>query len=305
MAKLIKAYCPKADSYFLYEVEDIKGKEMITNFLPVSKEQYDKLSSNASTKAINVNLQANRANGKRVIQDTDRYNPQACRKGKPYDFQCAYCKQLQIESNGKNLEDCVIEVSSSHYDNIGEVLSEMGLSYRGIDPQLSCDLLFLNCGTSDPIDPGTLRRFVENGGILYASDFAIDYIDRAFPGFLRWRDDTDACHATAFIEDREIAMMMGRKVSIFFDLSIWRMVTSHKGEVLMTADIPNQGRQVPIMVRFKVGKGYIFYTSFHNHKSVGQQEKSLLKLFLCKQLGASTNKSVADVASLLGLNIHA
>ena len=307
MAKLIKAYCPKSDSYFLYEVDTVNGKDVITNFLPVTKAQYDKLSSNASTTTIHTNLQANRQNGKRVAHESERYSPQTCRKGKPYDFQCAYCKQLQVESfsSGKSLEECVIEVSSPHYDDIGEVLSEMGLSYRGIDPQLSCDLLFLNCGTEDYVDPSVLRSFVENGGILYASDFAISYINDAFPWLLSWTGDTSACHAQAYIEDREIASLIGSRINIFFDLDVWKMVTKHKGEVLMSADIPGKGKQIPIMVKFDIGKGHIFYTSFHNHEVAGKQEKNLLKLFLCKQLGASTKKSVSDVAALLGLNIHA
>ena len=63
-----------------------------------------------------------------------------------------------------------IKVTAPYFDNIGEVLSAMGVSYEPFDHNYDCDLLFMNCGSEDRLDPTAVRHFVEGGGCLYASD---------------------------------------------------------------------------------------------------------------------------------------
>ena len=57
------------------------------------------------------------------------------------------------------------------------------------------------------------------------------------------------------------------------------------------------------MISFKYGKGVVFYTSFHNHTQASEKEKMLLQLLLLKQIGMSSNKSIEQIGSLMGLNI--
>ena len=47
-----------------------------------------------------------------------------------------------------------IYVTSPRWDNIGEVLSLMGVMFEPFRGAYDCDLLFVNCGTKDRLDSG-------------------------------------------------------------------------------------------------------------------------------------------------------
>lgn len=54
-----------------------------------------------------------------------------------------------------------VKVTRSGYDDIGAVLQTMGVAFEPWNGSYECcDLLFMNCGTSDVLDPGELRQFV-------------------------------------------------------------------------------------------------------------------------------------------------
>ena len=63
-----------------------------------------------------------------------------------------------------------IYATSPGRGNIGEVLSSMGVLFEPFRGEFDCDLLFVNCGTKDLLDPASLQRLVDAGGCLYASD---------------------------------------------------------------------------------------------------------------------------------------
>jgi hypothetical protein len=56
-----------------------------------------------------------------------------------------------------------IYVTSAGYDDIGKVLKSMGAVFEPFRAGYDCDLLFVNCGTKDRLDPGQLRSFVQSG----------------------------------------------------------------------------------------------------------------------------------------------
>jgi hypothetical protein len=62
----------------------------------------------------------------------------------------------------------------------------MGVTFEPFGNEYNCDLLFVNCGTRDLLDPASLRRFVHADGGLYASDLTSGLITNAFPGIFRF-----------------------------------------------------------------------------------------------------------------------
>jgi uncharacterized repeat protein (TIGR01451 family) len=139
-----------------------------------------------------------------------------------------------------------IAVTPPGYDDIGAILNDLGLPFQEInDADLSnydfikqFNVIFANCSNAardqacDPQTAENLRKFVENGGTLYASDWAFGYIQHAFPGFVEFygNDCTGEGNATigeegkvqAFIEDAKLREFLGRDtVEIDYDLGAW------------------------------------------------------------------------------------
>jgi len=228
-----------------------------------------------------------------------------CKNGS-YNFGCLYCRRLELE---RTTLEPVIYVSSPRFDDIGQVLRGMKLDYKPYKGDFDCDLLFINCGTSDTFDPKRLARFVHEGGCVYISDQASSVLSLAFPGILEFSNRGNAGKVDADVVDPELEEIAGKSIRVEFDLGLWSVITNHSGlekvngRVLLRAAQGTTYAGKPLMVSFKHGAGTVFYTCFHNHTQASEKEKMLLQLLLLKQLGARSNQSVEEVSSLVGLNI--
>jgi hypothetical protein len=107
-----------------------------------------------------------------------------------------------------------IYMTSSGWDNIGEVLSSMGVTFEPFRGGYDCDLLFVNCGTIDLLDPASLQRFVHAGGCLYASDLTSGLIADAFPGMFRFSGSGLAGMVVANIVDHELRQVVGDSTTL-------------------------------------------------------------------------------------------
>jgi hypothetical protein len=223
---------------------------------------------------------------------------------------CPYCKKREnlAEITKQPAKKPNICVSSPTFDNIGQILDSLKISYSKFsDKQFDCDVLFLNCGTSDPINSQQLEAFVKKGGCLYASDFVADTIAATFPGVFNFAGHVGTVMTMAVdVVDRELQEIAGTKLSITFDLGGWVLLNSSKGEVLLRASAENSSQYAkkPIMVKAEYGKGLIFYTSFHNHAQASEREKALLQLLLLRQFGANSNTSITGASNALGVDIN-
>ena len=179
----------------------------------------------------------------------------------------------------------------------------MRLPYSPFSGKYDCDILFINCGTNDYINPKELAAFVYNGGCLYASDLASSHIQAAFTGMISFSNSGSKCKIKADVVDSELLQITGRQIEIEFDPGSWSALDKTQGKVLLKASQNNPYSGRPIMISFKYGKGVVFYTSFHNHTQASEKEKMLLQLLLLKQIGMSSNKSIEQIGSLMGLNI--
>ena len=59
------------------------------------------------------------------------------------------------------------------------------------------DIVFVNCGADTMLfesdeNLATLRTYVQNGGVLYATDWAYDFVEQSIPEYLRFAGESDA-----------------------------------------------------------------------------------------------------------------
>ncbi|MCB9674233.1 MAG: carboxypeptidase regulatory-like domain-containing protein [Alphaproteobacteria bacterium] len=199
-----------------------------------------------------------------------------------------------------------IAVVTGEYDHIQEILNHVGLTYdtiNGVNPGTSTaflrnpaqlaayDVIFFNCGMSDAwlqYDAEVaqnLRTFVENGGSIYASDWAYYLVEASFRDQNRFSgDDYQPGSAyvglpgmiTANVIDPNMQQLLGSNVAqINYDLDSWAaMVDANGAEVLIEGQYEfwNQDywstgtRYAPLASRFHYGQGTVIYTSFHNEQ---------------------------------------
>jgi hypothetical protein len=199
-----------------------------------------------------------------------------------------------------------IHVTSPGYDNIGEVLRSMGVMFEPFSGGgYDCGLLFVNCGTSDQLDIASLRRFVQAGGCLYASDLTSGLIAAAFPGMFRFGGSGQPGMVAANVVDDELRQVVGDSTTIHFDMDGWSVLQGCQGETLVEAARHTAYAGRPLMVEVEFGDGAVFYTSFHNRAQASEQEKVLLQLLVLKQISTSSNTTVAQASQSLGISLAA
>lgn len=179
------------------------------------------------------------------------------------------------------------------------------MDFEPFSGEYDCDLLFVNCGTRDRLNAVELQRFVHAGGCLYASDRTSGLIAEAFPGMFRFKGSGEEGMVAAKVIDDELRSVVGKSTTIYFDMPSWSILESCRGETLVAAakSTPYAGR--PLMVEVECGAGAVFYTCFHNRAQVSEEEKVLLQLLVLKQIGTSSNTSVAQAGQSLGISLTA
>jgi hypothetical protein len=198
-----------------------------------------------------------------------------------------------------------VYVTTPGWDDIGEVLRSMGMAFEPFTGQYDCDLLFVNCGTGDRLDPASLQRFVQDGGCLYASDLTSGLVSAAFPGTFRFGGSGAAGMVAASVRDEELREVVGDATTIHFDKGSWAVLDQCQGETLVEAadGTPYAGR--PLMVEVGFGRGAVFYTCFHNRAQVSEYERVLLQLLVLKQVSTSSKTTMAKAGQSLGISLTA
>lgn len=205
-----------------------------------------------------------------------------------------------LTSRPNSIEDLLIKVTSPGCDDMGSILNRMGIQYIPFDGDCHCDILFLNCCTGDVVGPGKLKGFVQNGGVLYASDLTAGVVLAAFPDLMHIVYGTQSCTIRAQVEDADLRQYLGSKINVKFDLGGWAKISDAlTGKVLMR----NVEEGYPIMVEYSVGQGKVFFTSFHNHAQTAEAEEKLLKLLVIKQVSAATKQGFQQTMTSLSVSL--
>ncbi len=220
-----------------------------------------------------------------------------------------------------------IAVTPPGFDDIGAVLTQMGIPFTQIsDEQVrdfnvlhQFDVLFLNCSSrardNAQSAADALRRFVEMGGRVYASDWAFAYLYYAFPNMIQFFGSPESEDAyigvdgtvTAEVVEPGLREALGMsEVDLDYDLGWWvpikdvaegitvylrgnypasrvalenRMALHHKDrrKVSSMTNRARVSRTGPLAVGFNYGQGFVIFTTFHNAPQRTEIEVKLLR----------------------------
>jgi hypothetical protein len=224
------------------------------------------------------------------------------------------------------------------FDDVGKLLDTLGSGYKYTAIKLEdlldskrmedFDIVFITCEavpkvwTSQAVTGGannqyvtarkwnadkqrdlklSLRRYVEKGGTVYASDWAYAILEGAF------REQADKKlfipggkqKLKADIVDEELKELFGPEIELNFDLGSWIPAAFSGREVttLMSGTYATQknGRATgPLLVRFPVEKGTVIFSSFHNERQNSKTEERLLKHLVFSTVVASADREIAQ-----------
>lgn len=199
-----------------------------------------------------------------------------------------------------------IAVVTGDYDNFDVVLDSLGfINYTTIDGRDSAtlsgfvgdpaalaayDIIFFNGGHEEQgviygdSDGGVstqimtnIRDYVSAGGSVYASDWAYDAIEFAWPNAVDFfGDDTqqDAAQSAGNfaglvdVLDTNLKRILGNKPKVQIESCCSAVDAPGPGtEVYLAGDRLNDSGYHPLMVAFQLqmGSGWVYYTDFHNH----------------------------------------
>ena len=221
----------------------------------------------------------------------------------------------ELASSG--IHSLKIAVTRPGYDNIGEVLRKLEYEFETINDMMLSDIknlsyfnvVFINCGSGgNPLsNSSSLKKFVENGGILYVSDLAAPQIASAFTDVIGFAQGGNANQwVEANVTDLELQKIVGKTIKIFFNAPGWQYVQrySEKVKVLLKGKFSTSAGIIddtPILISFVQGKGEVIYTSFHNHAQADEKQEMLLNYLVLRSLSSATKIPVLKLAKNKGL----
>ncbi len=217
-----------------------------------------------------------------------------------------------------------IGVTPAGFDDIGMLLKSLGYNITVISLSdlldfstiSAYDIIALNCdgGLEDYASQAkiNLKKFVENGGKLYASDWAYIFIEEAFPDYIDFPANPyigDSQTTKAHISDQNLSKYLGvTEAEIVYDLGAWVVIdnVSSSTNVLISGDVSSSGYKSslinpqtrssqikksissinsvrPLAVSFNYGNGSVVYTTFHNESQINESVKHILEYFTILQ----------------------
>jgi len=217
-----------------------------------------------------------------------------------------------------------IGVSTPGSDDIGPILTSMGIAFDDLNYSdwytyenlKQYYAIFLNClGNGYNIEDEVLTRYVNEGGLVYASDLTDSQITSAFPGKLEFVYAQPQTVANADIVDKALQTQMDKaKMDVIFDLSGWAVITGISEDVEVyirgdvttyeidydTYDYKEQVVNRPLAISFKHGAGKVFYTSFHNRAQASGDMKKFLEYLIFNISLNENNETMSKEAAKKG-----
>lgn len=210
---------------------------------------------------------------------------------------------VTVEQDQQTMIDAPIKIESASalayvpgvYDSIEEIVEELGneiteLSVSDLaDPGVTSQygIIFLNCSNyfSAPSEEVTdnLRDYVENGGVLYASDWASVFVEALYPESIEFeRSGNEQTITVDVVEDDVRLFVDGRdEIELAYDLGSWARIASVQGaSVLVRGTVNEEDTSEPLAVLFEQGQGQVIYTTFHNEAGVTEDQLAVLRYFI-------------------------
>jgi hypothetical protein len=212
----------------------------------------------------------------------------------------------QTQTKQRPLTLAVTEKPS--YDDMGELLTKLGKGFsytyihnidlQNLDRLKDFDVVFLTCATSTSQNfhqNEALRKYVEQGGTLYASDWRFDCLLGAFPEYVN-RDAMKPgakCEVRAKVIDKGLREVLGPEVELGFELPGWKPAAFKRDKVTVAMEgsyPPDSGgnmiQNAPLLVKFTHQKGTVIFTSFHNNKQLNSVTEKLLNYLVFHAVNA-------------------
>jgi hypothetical protein len=174
------------------------------------------------------------------------------------------------------------------WDHIEALLDKMGIPYvlyeadaLEEDAPYQHRMLFVACGAAAIPDKADkkIKKYVEGGGALYASDLSIAYVGEVFEKAVNYDYESrgDSGARKAYVVDPELAVALkgASQIDLTYDMSGWQRLAVNQppGTQAMLRDVETNE---PSAVTFNRGAGVVKYTTFHVEAQVSEAEEAAL-----------------------------
>ena len=207
-------------------------------------------------------------------------------------------------------------ITPSGYDDIGKVLDNLNvgnIAWDSVPSDVSLqtlidgnyDVLFINCAEDVETNGEVIKSFVEQGGTVYASDWALDALIEAFPERNITYTTANPQNITANITDRGLITSTGLDtIPINFNLPDWRLINSMLQDDVTTyinGSVAASNDTFPLVFSFPYGNngGKVFYTSFHHEANMTDEMQDVLNDLI---LTINHNKDINDLNEWMQIN---
>jgi hypothetical protein len=255
-----------------------------------------------------------------------------------HEFEIAVAPGALNDLTGQDYKLCFtsraarLAVITGDWDNIESLIDRLGLDadiYRlygsmeddwasgqavrllsDLNAMKQYDILLVDCGAhhdslaaGTPIVDQNIRRFVEDGGSLYLSDFAYIYGERVWPGAIDYYGDNEtaswnspdqsqgpivlnSAHLTGVVWDADLKAYLGNPASIPVDLGLSPLVSAVGGaattQMHVVAMIPQFETNQPLILSYRPTptSGRVIYTTFHNTEQDMEQMQKVLQYLM-------------------------
>lgn len=223
-----------------------------------------------------------------------------------------------------------LAVTPAGYDDMGQILERLGYSATEISTNdlgdastlSQYDSIYVNCSSGasyiDEEEAAVIKSYVQNGGTLYASDWAANIVEKAFPEKVKFYNEKDgdasdsqvgeSGEQTAKVVDAGLESVLGKKeVKVNYDMGSWAVIDSVgsgtkvyiEGPVKVADSSSTDGykslQKKPYVVSFSSGKGQVLYTSFHNEAQNTEDMDKILNWFGIKTKAGKLAQKTNDL----------
>jgi len=213
------------------------------------------------------------------------------------EFTVTVTEGTTVNAGDKNLVATgKIGVNAGSFDDIASILDDLGIEYEFFTGALLDNpgelsefaILFFECGGLS-IGEGTtradnLKAFIANGGVIYASDYALDVPAAVFPDKvdLLGKVGSGVSGVQGTVLNSDLIAVLGKNTVTldYTDSPGWNVIDTVAADVNIdiTGDIQTYGDTVkdsPLLVHFYHGDGLAILTTFHN---AAQATDDMLKI---------------------------
>lgn len=185
------------------------------------------------------------------------------------------------------------------WDNIQDIIRSLGYSPDSLDASdlsnssivnvNNYSALFLNCGMEEYLDEPTktnLTKFLNDGGLIYASDYASSYVNLLYPDKITFVKNGSSQTVLADVVDEQTRTNLGKsQISIEYNLSSWAEIDSMSTDftIIVKGDYNSYDgykTNKPLAVYKTQGKGLVVYTTFHNEANTTDDMTKILEEFI-------------------------